>query len=313
MVTIDNVIVNVGTFSGDLKTERRDYERAKQGAARIKDELALLEDAIKAETEYDNLHLPHEAMLTGFEVGDVTFEVRSDRRMKRPKYKSAVSEMENYLSGISFLQSRGRTITGVAKEGKSVYISVDKLLEDYGVIVAGVMSPEVKHTISYVAAGLDTPPQEIELTGSHDLNEANAANYVRMNMLKPVLKQFVKDYEAALAKEEEDGITQVNTRAGYKTTTTQSDGVDWGYVVKSIIAVPTHPDELGELNYLADQEMSKAEKERQFPTYRLNYREVRGSTQLFISIGSVYQRIQELKQGKTIEAERTKVQHVDLV
>ena len=114
-VTLDKVVKNVGTFGGNLKESRRDYERAKQGIEIISKESEVLEDALKRASGYSEYHLPKESVSVEFVRGDVAFNVKSEKTTKRPQYKSAVIQMENYLNGISFLISEGRIITGVAK------------------------------------------------------------------------------------------------------------------------------------------------------------------------------------------------------
>ena len=116
MVTIDNIIKNVKKeFDGDLEAGRRNYERAKQGVDLMKEEMSALEERLKEYTGFDSLNLPDEPMTTEIRKGNITFEIRSIKRTKRPAYKEAVIEMERYLNGISFLLSEGRTITGIVK------------------------------------------------------------------------------------------------------------------------------------------------------------------------------------------------------
>ena len=326
MVTIDGVIRNVGEFEGNLETGQEDYEIAKQGLELIKSEMDILEDRLKLKTGFDKLDLPEEPTSTEVRRGDVNFEVKSHTRTKKPQYKTAVTEMENYLNGISFLLSQGRTITGIVKEGRSTYIAVDKLLEAYELITGGIMIPEVKHTIRYELEGVlsneletDGVLEEITLRDGRNsaaLTEENFANYARMDHIKEDLSTYVKAYEKELAKGQRTGgekTTAVTSKAAYKTKKSTSNGVDWAYVVSTLITVPTKPDDVGEMNTLADMDISKAEKERQMPEYQLMYKDVRGSKKLYVSTQSVYMRIQELKGDQTIQAKRLIVMPREIV
>jgi hypothetical protein len=323
MVTFDGIIKNVGEFSGDLKLGRRNYERAKQGLGLIDKEVSALEETLKRETGFDLFNMPTGVETTVLDIGDVCFEIKTQSKIKRPQYKTVVTEMENYLMGISFLLSQGKTITGVVVEGRNQYVNVDKLVEAYEVMVAGVMKPELKHTIKYKISDKlkNEGITDIVLDQGRDndyLNEINSANYVKMNLLRGVLASYVKSYEKSLSEsdtqsdsksdsksegnlledqdENSESVIAVTTKSAYSAKKSVAHGVDWGYVVKTLITVPTdRGQEEGELNILADADISKAEKDRELPFYKTIYREPRGIRTLYVSIKSVYDRIQELK------------------
>lgn len=321
MVTIDNCVRNVKGFKGDLRKGRRDYERAKQGIERIKQEKASLDDALKGYTGYNNFNLPQGTGETELRRGEVTFRIKSRRRIKRPQYKTAVTEMENYLKGISFLLDQGRAITGVVKDEGLTYIDACKLLEAYDIIVSGVMIPEVQHTIRYEPAGEiaeEEPLDNIvlkEKRPTRALNADNFANYVRLDRVKEDLSSYVKDYEAELAKgQTKDTKTKaVTSKSAYKTTRKTQAGPNWAYVVMSLVAVPTRDDEEGELNELCDPSYSFDKKQGMFVQYDLLERQVSGEARTYIGIESVYNRIQELKEGKSVRADRLKVEPREVV
>lgn len=301
MVTLDGTILNVGEFNGNLTRGRLDYERAKQGLELIDEEMSALEESLKAYTGLDSINLPAISQTTELDLGDVVFTIKSDKRMKRPKYKEAVTQMETYLMGLSFLHSEGKTITGLVKQGRDLYISVDTLHDSFETIVAGVMIPEVKHTIRY-----DTPhdysgierlalPEERD---SSELNSENARNYAIMDAIKPNLLQYAKAYEATLV----EGKNPVTKKTAYSASRTTAVGVDWKNVVTTLISFPTLDNE-GEIDILYDPEISKAQKEREMP-FDLMYRQPNGVRTLYVSIGSVYDRIQELKGEASIISHR---------
>jgi hypothetical protein len=321
MVTLDKIVYNVDTFTGDLAEGRRDYERAKQGLEVIESNESALEEALKESTGFNELNLPHTQEVTEITKGDVTISIISQKRTRKPQYKTAVVGMENYLNGIAFLLEEGRAITGVLREGRSTFISVDRLLESYDVIVAGIMSPEVKHTIRYDVGGTlleEKVPDKIDFGAVKSpvaFTPENFSNYVWADKIKANIEKYVKSYEKALTKGQKktEQITAVTSRSAYKSTKCVSEGVDWCYVVSNIVTVPTRPESLGELNVLSDTTISLAEKQRQFPTYRLMYHEVRGEKQVYVSIQSVYDRIQELKGDKSIIGKRTTIEPKEIV
>lgn len=213
MVTIDNTVQNVGEFTIDRQAEteehaqalqagRRDYERAKQGQEVLAEHMTALEETLKHETGFGKGNLPIEPTVTEFALGDVTFSIHSIQRTKRPAYKEAVIRMEDYLSAIGGLVAEGRAVSGVAREGRNLYISVDTLLERYDTIVHEVMKAEVKHTITYDASQLaEEKPHEVTLAHNPaNLTPHNAVNYVRQDQMHDNLAMYVKAYEKALTK-----------------------------------------------------------------------------------------------------------------
>jgi len=300
MVTIDNTLYAVKEFSGDLEAGKRDYDRAQQGAERIKKEMSTLEERLKAHTGYDKLNLPQPSATTMIVRGDVKIEIKSEKRTKKPAYKEAACEMERYLNGINFLLSEGRTITGVVKEGKKTYIGITKLVEAYEVMVAGVTVSEVKHTIRW-----DSEIQavdELVLTGKSTMTAENFEQYAKMDMMLPAMKTYVKAYETKLTKDQRsrEKVTAVTSKSALKSTKTTSKGPNWKYVVTNIV------EELDELA----SESSKAEKERELPFYDLIYK---ANKRLFVSLQSVYDRIQDLKEGQSITSKRLKVEPKEVV
>jgi len=323
MVTIDNTIVNVDEFTGDIEAGRVDYERAKQGTELVKTEMSALEERLKAYTGFDTMNLPEGTEVTTIRRGDVSFEVKSQKRTKRPQYKTAVTEMENHLTGISFLLSQGRAITGIVVEDDKSYIAVDKLLEAYEIIVAGITNPEVKHTIRYelngvLAEELEGRVEEIELRDGRNpaaMTGENFANYARMDHLVSGLTEYVKEYEKALSKGQRKGSTRttaITNDKAYKSTKAVSTGTDWAYVVGSLISLGGRHKEVGELNQLND-DRSFSEKRIAHDQYDLLEREVRGRPSVYVSMQSVYQRIQGLKGEQMIIAQRQEVVGKDIV
>jgi len=219
--------------------------------------------------------------------------------------------MENYLLGVISLVSEGRAITGVRKHGDDYFIRADTLVETYETISRGIMLPETKHTITYDAKELDDI-KSIELDSKRNptvLNEENAFNYVRMDKIRDNLENFVDDYEHALA----EGTTPVTKTDVYKATRSKSIGPDWCYVVTKLVTVPTRPDEVGELNELADMDFSLEEKQDMFPQYDLISGQPNGQEAHYVSIGSVWDQIQSLKGEEQIVLHRIAVNGMENV
>lgn len=317
MVTIDDTIKNIGEYKGDLQAGRRDYERAKQGSERIKQEMAAMEDRLKIYTGFSNMNLPDQPEVTTIRRGDLNFEIKSHAKTKKPQYKTGVVQMETYLDGISCRLHQGNEMPGVEKVGRKAYIEAETLLQAYDIFVAGIMVPEVRHVIRYDADGeladeLEKKIDQIDLPegkSTSTLTADNFANYAKMDHIRENLSDYVKAYEKDLSR----GVTAVTTRSSYKKTTSKAKSVDWAYVLTTLVTVPTNPDEQGELNLIADPGISLAEKQRQLPQYDLAYIDSGSYRVVGISIESIYDRIQELKGDQTIEAKRQIVEAREIV
>lgn len=265
--------------------------------------------------------MPKKPENTEIKLGDVKFLIRSAKSTKRPPYKKAVENMETYLDGISFWIYQGMEIEGIFPLGRSTFIGVEKLLGAFNIVVGGILNPGVKHTIKYEAAGKLANEKVLdelvlrEIRRYRVLTEQNFADYVRMDRIEPILVTYEEDYTNLLTKgqKKDEKLTPITTRSAYETTKSKSEGSDWGYVVKTLVTVPTDPESEGELNILNNPNISKAEKERIFPYYTLEYIAKKDERILYVSIQSVFKRIQMLKEEKSIEAKRLIVEPKEIV
>lgn len=320
MVTLDDKIENVGEFKGDLQAGRRDYERAKQGSELVAYEKSELEEALKAHTGFSELNLPKKPTETTIIRDDVKFVIVSRAKTRRPPYKEAVTEMEDYLRGIYFLIHQGMNIRGVFQRDELTFVQIEKLFEAFNIIVGGIFEPGVEHTIRYELQGAlaeEGPLEELTLRAGRNpgaLTAENFANYIRMERLYPILVQYVKAYEAALTKGQRkpERTTPITSRSAYVTTKSKARGPDWAHVVKTLITAPVRKATTGEINTLADPTIGLAEKKNRFPYYELTYRRDEPSV-LYVSIQSVSDRINSLLEGPPIESKRLRVEPREIV
>jgi len=316
MVTIDKIVQNVGKFDGNIKNHRN-YERTKANIELIDCDKGMqkLEETLRKETGYNDFNLPRESDTYSIERGGITFNVKSETTTKRPQYKKAVEQMENYIGGINLLLFENRIITGVAKEDNVWCINVDTLLENYEVILAGVKSLGVKQTITYETdASLMITPKKLDMSSSGNgrLTAENFMDYMKKDLLRDTSHEYAKAYEKELKKENKvGGIVAVNTRKGYKEETTKSEGIDWAYVAKKLVNDDT--DLPGELNKLVDNNMTFEEKTMMMPHYKIFIREPFGDKKIYVGIESVYNRLQDLKKDRTITTEATKYTPKEIV
>jgi hypothetical protein len=325
MVTLDNIVKNVPEFNGDLEGNRIFYETARQGLARITEETTKFDLSLKAKTGYDNFILPpEEGDEATYRQGSASFTIKSERRIKRPAYKEVVVGLETHLQGIGFLAGTGRTIAHVAKKGNDYYIDAERLEEDFAILVHNALKPEVKHTITYEAIGilakLAADPQSIvDICVPLDMSRYNrevAETYVLMQLVKPNLEAFATAYEAILAgrhENKEEKIVNVGGGDAYRVAKSTSRGADWALVTRTLYLIPKVKKCVGELNTLADENLTISEKKRKLPDYTLWERDVNGQSRTYVSLSSVYERIQALKGEETLQARRQSISGVKVV
>ncbi len=313
MVTIDKIVENVGKFNGDIANHRM-YERAKENVNVLTNDEGMkkLEETLKLETRYNDLNWPITPDNYSISLGDVTFNVKSELTTKRPQYKTAVTQMENYINGIKLLLTSNKLITGVAKVEGKWCIEVDSLVEQYELIIAGLKSPGVKQIIKYKTSAMmskEDAPKELYLSleDNGELTADNFRNYVRKDKLLDISSKYVKDYETKLAtKEKINDVVVVNTKKGYKEESTKSEGINWAYIVKTLINDTCDEDTCGELNFLADKNIDYEAKRTEMPFYSLFVRKPFGEEKLYVGLDSVYHRIQDLKDENKINMQKTK-------
>jgi hypothetical protein len=304
MVTLDNIVEDVGKFDGNISENNKTYEKAKQNVELLKGNEGMhkLEETLKKAAGYDDFNLPWEPNDYSVSLGGITFKVRSESTTKRPRYQSAVEQMGTYLNGINKLLSENHIITGVAKnEDKTMWgISVDDLLENYTVILSGIKYPGIKQVVTYEASEITTPKKmNVSKENDGSLTEENFRDYAMKDDLLDISIKYVKAYEKALGDHKKVGsVIPVTSKTGYEEKPIKSEGVDWGYVAKTL--VNDDPKALGELNILANPDISFEDKQAKMPYYDLFVREPFGEKKLYIGIRSVYDRMQDLKKDRTI-------------
>lgn len=308
-MSIDLVIENVGIFKADLKASRKDYERIVQYLPQIGELKGSIESVLKKMTGYDAFNLPGSPVDSVFDIGDMHFKIRSDPKTKKPSYKTMVSGMEHYLWGIVFKTSTGSAITGIVKEKNEDYMMADRLKEEFEIIVWGLLEPEVRQTIRYTITGPlagEEPLSQLIIPKKiySPLTSDDGLLYLRLDRIAEHMTKFKKAYEKELTKgmkkKQKTKTTQISSTKAFDVEQTQRAGPRWQLVVKTLVTVPVEGAEEGELDKLAALDLKSARKA--FPWYRLIEREVRNKSKLYVSIPSVYKRIQELKGIEPVKA-----------
>ncbi|RMF54507.1 hypothetical protein D6745_05080 [Candidatus Woesearchaeota archaeon] len=306
MSLVEKVIESAGKFEGDLEAQREAYVRATHNVPDIETEIGLLKGALKASTGFTKLNLPPEEgiVVEPIKRGPVTFNIKVERRKKKPSYKWPCEAIERYLEGILTLLSQGRTITQIRKENGEFYAPVQFLKDSFDAIVAPYFLEEPRFVIDYVVEGslaTEGVLERLVLPAGRDPTAFDEANFVRFVRLSRILENdlaFIADYEAGLAKrktpEKKEDVVQVGEKA-YKALQIRRMKPDYANVVKTLITVPIKRARIGEFEVLADPNVTIDEKREMFPYYELIEREAWGQPTLYVSLRSVQRRIWELK------------------
>jgi len=327
MAVDDIVLKTVGPeLSSNPEKDEKDYKRAMQELPKG-NELVIepLEKALKKATGYSDVNIPSEIIETKFpeDLGwQANFIVKSEpRTTKRPSYKTAVEEMERHLSGIAFLISGGMTISGIAKYDGVLYMGVERLRDEFNIIVAGISNAGVEQTITPVLKEPLASEKNLDkliIPGGRNiyaLTEENFMLYTRTDRLLNSYLKYIGAYKEKLTKgiRKKKATVQTTGKDAYNIEKGKREGPDWPYVVKTLVTVPVRDATIGQLDLLLDKIKTLKQKKQEFPYYDLIEREVRGETLLYISISSVYETIQNLKSGPPVKAKVVSVEHKEIL
>ncbi len=305
VIKMTQEILGVKEYAG-MKESRMDYERAKQNAPLLKSEIIepfeqMLRTHYANATGFDEYSLPFAITKIGLSLGDgIGFDLRGETRTKKPAYKEIVKDMEGYIEGINFLLSRGRTITGVMKHNNKPFVNVEKLRDDYDVKVAAHISPEFKFTIDYRFQPDETSsilvPTRMGLDARTAVLYANAVSmYDSMARLQKSFEQDSNDEQFAMGEP-----VRVTKKKAYDASEKTREGPRWSYVVQTLVTVPVKNAPTGELDDLLNAEGSIHKLRRDFSQYKLMEHPDRA--EVFVSLKSVYDRIQGLKNSDSVSA-----------
>jgi hypothetical protein len=333
MVTLNNQIKQVTTFRGDLKEQRLEYETAKQGLANLEYACNQFVESIKGACDtannYNLLNMPKETTNTKMKIGEVDFTILSWSDTRRPSYQGIVSSWVTNLDGLVLAANEGKAITGMPKHDDKYWLETVWARNYLFIPVCKSIQPVIAHEVVYDAPQLVEAAKNPELVIDlgNDLKELNllkpknALNYVLMREIRSDLECFVKNYEdklnSKLGKRKEDTVPISETDA-YEVRKIKSKGPNWPQVVKRMILVPTDKKCVGELDILADVNLSltdrmemKLEDGKLKNLYTLWVPE--GKASLYLSIPSIINRIDELKEEDPVKSKRLTVENKDIV
>ena len=303
------IIKRVGPeYNKNREKGERDFERAENNVSELEKAMSQLEITLKKVTGYNKFNLPYESDEKRITLPDcpVLFSIRSEyRTTKKPSYKTAAEDMERHLNGIIFHLSRGRTITGIAKENDVLYIGVEKLKEDFDIIVGGILEGGLEQTIKYKTDDYlkkEESLKEIEIPINPSAKtKENFIFYAKADKIKSDENKYIKAYKADYAaelKRKGEIKEQVSSTRTVVAKKSIIKAVNWGAVVKTLVTVPVSDAPTGEFDEILELYKSKGlnSVQNKFRWYDLIERETRNKKTLYVSICSVSEVIQNLKQ-----------------
>jgi len=321
-ITLDGIVVNVGPFSGDLTRGRLDFERAVQGLENAKEFLDEFELSLKNNTGVDKLNFPKgkKPVKSEFSLGEVDFDITSRKGTKTPAYKSVVDQMQQRLYIFAYDISEDAKFPFIKQIGTDIFISVEKLIDEFILIYSGAHVPNVNYKISYSPRRelADTDLDEITLGDSENyaaLTPENAWSYVLLKAVVPNLEAYSKAYKDKLSEgqEEDERTTQVTKKKAYITSKTKPRGPDWFFVVRTLMGMLKDEDPDGELYELADPDVPFAQRQRDYPEYGLRRIKLGDQTLDSVSLRAVYNRIEALMIESMKQHDRIDVTPKDVV
>lgn len=236
---------------------------------------------------------------------DKLADVKGELRYKKTPYKKVAEGMEAYLQGIAFHFNRGRWMTpGLTRREHEPYMHVESLIDEFGILLAGHLSPAVECNITPVIQWKE-PGETLIIPANAD--REISANAIRLLMqigcALPLEKSYLKKFRKEAAKgapKEGVNITEVSPRRAVEGGSVEKETVDWADVVRSLITAPmeNHDREWDpELPYLADQTKWFGPRAKEvLAHYELSESQPGEKKGNYVSIRTVYERMQQLKE-----------------
>jgi hypothetical protein len=298
----------------DIEKSRTAYERASQALPKLKENLIEpFKNKLYGASGIDPYSMNLDVIQKQIPVGDVTFDFQIERRIKNPAYKSIVEGWSGYVKGLNLLTTE-RTITGVIKREGINYVSAESLRDQFAVRAYGALDVGLEFNMLNPEKMLKqkgiSKLEEIVIPESHmDVRlETQFANaYWNAIQLVDGMERLVETYTREIRKAEKlqgaRGL-KVTKKKEYATEAVYPERANWAGVVKTLIQMPTDKDnkdnEDKELDILADERLSIKERIEEFGDfYNLVKHNPYGEQKLYVGLGSVAGRIQELKCEKT--------------
>jgi|WetSurMetagenome_2_1015567.scaffolds.fasta_scaffold221166_2 tetratricopeptide (TPR) repeat protein len=320
MVTLDNIVRLVPKFNGNIAENSGNYDLAVQSIPKIKKAMEAFELSLHTRTPYDEMHLPEKADEISYSLGEVDFSIKCFSRIPRPAFKGIVEQWLNWVVGCQQFYHLFGARRDLALKNKEVYSSAERLRDDFEIPVLASRIPNPNFTITYSSRRLEDQIAERNIEVALNkypglLNVENAENYVMLGSILKNLESFVKEYKLAAAKDvkkDRETTISVSAEKAVQVLDSTSKGSDWGYVVRTLITLPIDDTDEGELNLLAEETMSRKEKD-EVGFYNTWQRSTDDGLKLYVSLPSVYTRIKTLAGEETISSRRISIQKIDIV
>lgn len=242
-------------------------------------------------------------------------DVRGECRYRKTPYKSIVNGMEDHLNGILFNAKRGRHMTDVVKRD-CVYVHAGRLLEDFDITMAGNLNLGIEYNV--IPAIVCKQPGETLIVPA-DADRELSANSIRLLMqirgALPLEQAYLRKYNKEAAKgapKNGVNVTEVSSRKVIEGGVIEKDTADYMDIVRTLIPVPTENHEKEwdpELPYLVDERLTLKDKQGFMPWYELCNGRNGERLGVYVGVKSLYDRIQELKEGNT---QRIKVPYAEV-
>ena len=316
MVGIEEILKLVGTprlgsagirkLEIDVAKEALLAQRTEHNIERMKDLKKKISERIARRYRFDT-YIEKEGVVERQLYADNVklADIKGELRYKKTPYKAVAEGMEAHLLGITFHFNRGRWMTpDLTRRGNEPYVHAEKLIDDFAIEMAGHLSPAVECNITPAIEWKE--PKEtliIPQNADREISANSLRLLMQINYALPLEEAYLKKFRKTAAEgASKNGVnvTEVNSRKAVEGGSVERETTDWANVVRSLIPAPmeNHDREWDpELPYLADSSKWFGPRAKEILAhYELSDWKPGEKKGMYVSVRSIYERIQQLKE-----------------
>jgi hypothetical protein len=226
--------------------------------------------------------------------------------------------MERHLKGITYQFGLGSALVDVIEKDDEAYIRAHRLMDDFGIIVAGNLSTSVEYNVTPLVQWEQSDGTIIVPRGAAEQMSADTiALYAQIGVALKDEKSYVKAFKEKAsegAPKEGKKVTKSSKKEVVEGEKIEKEIVDYMDVVRTLIPVPMSSKAKQwdpELPRLVAESVSLRELQRTMSWYdlaELESRRTRAEPGIYVGIASVSDRISNLIEEKTEKSEVSKAE-----
>lgn len=237
MALLERIIVEpLPAYTGLNQESAVNYFRAKFTVLPLLKDLVIspFEALLKEYTCYNDNNLPEQPETKELTLGEITFAISSEKRIKRPGLLEVYEGLCSYLQHLQDGHSKGIKRKGVRTINNQPYVLLDDVIGKLDELKSGVEVDEIKQSVKNDWKGEYNGPLVVPISTRVQLVEADALLYVRAEALENKIRS-----ETSLAFEH-----ALKVQTGYdKSNVPEKIEIKWVQMGTHLFRVKTIPEQ----------------------------------------------------------------------